>query len=146
MSKPVPLRSEYKYFVPITTRWHDNDVYGHVNNVTYYSYIDTVANHLLIHQGGLDIHKSDVIGVVVGSSCDYFSSVAYPDELQGGLRMKKVGNSSVTYEVAIFKDGCEQAAAAGSFTHVFVSREDRRPTPIPDAIRQALEPLLVTGA
>mgnify|MGYP000677429695 CR=1 FL=1 len=146
MSKSVPLRHDYAYFVPITTRWHDNDFYGHVNNVTYYSYIDTVANHFLIHQGELDIRNSDIIGVVVGSSCDYFSSVAYPDELQGGLRVAKIGNSSVTYQVGIFKDGSEQAAAAGSFTHVFVTRENQRPTAIPSAIRKALETLLVANA
>lgn len=143
MSKEIPQLEDYKYFVPITTRWHDNDLYGHVNNVTYYSYIDSVANHFLIKRGGLDIRNSDVIGVVVGSSCDYFSSVAYPDELEGGLRVAKIGNSSVTYQVAIFKKGESTAVAAGNFTHVFVTREDQRPIAIPASIRKALETLLV---
>lgn len=134
-------RSDYGYFVPLTTRWHDNDIYGHVNNVVYYSYFDTTANSFLIHEGGLDIHTSDVIGVVVSSNCDFFSSIAYPDELEGGLRVGKLGNSSVTYELAIFKRGEPGAVAAGSFTHVFVERETQRPTPIPERIRGALQKL-----
>ncbi|MCH1488194.1 MAG: acyl-CoA thioesterase [Pseudomonadales bacterium] len=136
-------RNDYGYFVPLTTRWHDNDIYGHVNNVVYYSYFDTTANSFLIHEGGLDIHMSDVIGVVVSSHCDFFSSIAYPDELEGGLRVGKLGNSSVTYELAIFKRGESSAVAAGSFTHVFVERETQRPTPIPDRIRGALQKLKV---
>lgn len=136
-------RNDYGYFVPLTTRWHDNDIYGHVNNVVYYSYFDTTANSFLINEGGLDIHMSDVIGVVVSSHCDFFSSIAYPDELEGGLRVGKLGNSSVTYELAIFKRGESSAVAAGSFTHVFVERETQRPTPIPDRIRGALQKLKV---
>ncbi len=136
-------RNDYGYFVPLTTRWHDNDIYGHVNNVVYYSYFDTTANSFLIHEGGLDIHMSDVIGVVVSSHCDFFSSIAYPDELEGGLRVGKLGNSSVTYELAIFKRGESSAVAAGSFTHVFVERETQCPRPIPDRIRGALQKLKV---
>ncbi|MDG2036397.1 MAG: thioesterase family protein [Pseudomonadales bacterium] len=136
-------RNDYGYFVPLTTRWHDNDIYGHVNNVVYYSYFDTTANSFLINEGGLDIHMSDVIGVVVSSHCDFFSSIAYPDELEGGLRVGKLGNSSVTYELAIFKRGESSAVAAGSFTHVFVERETQRPRPIPDRIRGALQKLKV---
>ena len=136
-------RNDYGYFVPLTTRWHDNDIYGHVNNVVYYSYFDTTANSFLIHEGGLDIHMSDVIGAVVSSHCDFFSSIAYPDELEGGLRVGKLGNSSVTYELAIFKRGESSAVAAGSFTHVFVERETQRPRPIPDRIRGALQKLKV---
>ncbi len=136
-------RNDYGYFVPLTTRWHDNDIYGHVNNVVYYSYFDTTTNSFLIHEGGLDIHMSDVIGVVVSSHCDFFSPIAYPDELEGGLRVGKLGNSSVTYELAIFKRGESSAVAAGSFTHVFVERETQRPRPIPDRIRGALQKLKV---
>ncbi|MBT8148792.1 MAG: acyl-CoA thioesterase [Gammaproteobacteria bacterium] len=139
-NKPVPPpRSDYRYFTALTTRWHDNDIYGHINNVIYYSYFDTIANHFLIHRGGLNIQIGDVIGVVVNSSCDYFSSIAYPDELEGALRVGKLGNSSVTYELAIFKRGENTAVAAGTFTHVFVGRESQKPTPIPAAIRKALQ-------
>ncbi len=137
-SGPVHLREDYRYFVPLTTRWHDNDIYGHINNVVYYSYFDTTANTFLINEGGLDINNSTVIGVVVSSNCDYFSSIAYPDQLEGGLRVGKLGNSSVTYELAIFKRDNPQAVAAGSFTHVFVTRDSQRPTPIPEGIRRAL--------
>lgn len=132
-------RERYRYFVPITTRWHDNDIYGHVNNVVYYSYFDTTANHFLIHEGGLDIANSTIIGLAVSSQCEYFAAVAYPDELEGALRVGRLGNSSVTYELAIFKRGAQMAVAAGSFTHVFVGRADNRPTPIPERIRAALE-------
>ncbi|MGB5325054.1 MAG: thioesterase family protein [Pseudomonadales bacterium] len=135
-------RDAYAYFVPITTRWHDNDIYGHVNNVVYYSYFDTAANHYLIHAGGLDIERSDIIGVVASSNCNYFSPVAYPDELEGAVRVGKLGNSSVTYEIAVFRRGGTQAVAAGTFTHVFVTRADNRPTPVPAQIRAALEKIL----
>lgn len=143
MARQAPNRHSYAFFLPINTRWHDNDIYGHVNNVVYYGYFDTVVNSYLVHHGGLDIRNSDIIGVVVGSNCDYFSSVAFPDELEGGLRVAKLGNSSVTYELAIFKKGETLAVAAGSFTHVFVTREDQRPTPIPETIRNALSTLVI---
>jgi acyl-CoA thioester hydrolase len=128
----------YRYFLPITTRWMDNDVYGHINNVTYYSYFDTVANHYLIHEGGLDIHASSIIGLVVESRCTYRAPLAYPDRLRAGLRVDKLGNRSVTYGIAIFKEGEEQAAAHGHFVHVFVDRESRKAVAMPERLREAL--------
>jgi acyl-CoA thioester hydrolase len=136
---------DYKYFLPITTRWMDNDVYGHVNNVTYYSYFDTVANHFLIREGGLDIHTSPVIALVVESKCSYLAPVAYPDELRAGLRVDKLTNRSVTYGVAIFSGDAEEAVAQGYFVHVFVDREARNAVPIPDPIRQALARIAATA-
>ena len=129
----------YRYFLPIGTRWMDNDVYGHVNNVTYYSYFDTVANHYLITEGGLDIHTSPVIGLVVESQCSYHAPLAYPDGLRAGLRVDKLGNRSVTYGIAIFRADDDEAAAQGHFVHVFVDRENRRAVPIPDRLRAALD-------
>ncbi|MCG7580932.1 thioesterase family protein [Mycolicibacterium sp. OfavD-34-C] len=137
-----PVAGEYGYFLPITTRWMDNDVYGHVNNVTYYSYFDTVANHFLITEGGLDIHHSPVIALVVESHCSYRAPVAYPDRLRAGLRVDKLGNRSVTYGVAIFTDTDTEAVAHGQFVHVFVDRETRRAVAIPAQVRAALETLV----
>lgn len=136
-------RDDYKYFVPITSRWQDNDVYGHINNVVYYSYFDTTANHYLIHEAGLDIAASDTIGVVVSSGCDYFASAAYPQSLEGALRVGRLGNSSVNYELAIFRRGDSEALAAGHFTHVFVERRSQKPVAIPDSIREALKAIAV---
>ncbi len=132
----------YRYFLPITTRWMDNDVYGHINNVTYYSYFDTVANHYLIHEGGLDIHTSPVIGLVVESKCAYRAPLAYPDRLQAGLRVDKLGHRSVTYGIAVFKEGEAQAAAHGHFVHVFVDRDSRKAVAIPERLREALQRLV----
>lgn len=137
------LRADYRYFQPITTRWHDNDAYGHVNNVTYYSFFDTAVNTYLIEQGGLDIHDGEAVGFVVSSSCDYFASIAYPEPIEVGLRVGKLGNSSVQYELAVFKAGEDEARAAGRFVHVFVDRASNQPVPIPAALRQALERLVV---
>ncbi len=137
MSTP-PTRADYRHFVPITTRWMDNDVYGHVNNVTYYSYFDTAANLYLIERGGLDIHQSPVIGVVVESKCNYHAPIAYPDRIDAGLRVDRLGQRAVTYGIAIFRAGAAEAAASGHFVHVFVDREARRPTPIPAPLREAL--------
>ena len=132
-----PVAGNYHYFLPITTRWMDNDVYGHVNNVTYYSYFDTVANHFLITEGGLDIHHSPVIALVVESHCSYRAPVAYPDRLRAGLRVDKLGNRSVT-----FTDTDTEAVAHGQFVHVFVDRETRRAVAIPAQVRAALETLV----
>lgn len=132
---------DYRYFRPITTRWMDNDVYGHVNNVTYYSYFDTVANHFLIIEGGLDIAHSPVIALVVESMCSYRAPVAYPDELTAGLRVDKLSTRSVTYGVAIFTGAEKAAVAHGHFVHVFVDRATRTAVPIPDPIRAALSRL-----
>jgi acyl-CoA thioester hydrolase len=128
----------YRYFLPITTRWMDNDAYGHINNVTYYSYFDTVANHYLIHEGGLEILASPVIGLVVESKCSYRAPLAYPDRLRAGLRVDKLGTRSVTYGIGIFKEGEEQAAAHGYFVHVFVDRDSRKAVAIPERLREAL--------
>ena len=138
------LRSGYPYRQSITTRWMDNDVYGHVNNVNYYSYFDTVVNQFLIERAGLDIHNGDSIGFVVESQCSYRSPIAYPQLLEGGVQVLKLGTSSVTYGVAIFQQGVEEAAAIGRFTHVFVERASQRPAPMPAALRAALESLQVT--
>jgi len=138
MKPPQHARRDYAHFQPITTRWHDNDLYGHVNNVTYYSYFDSAVNAYLIEAGGLDIHGGEVVGFVVSSSCDYFASIAFPDAIDIGLRVGKLGNSSVQYELAVFKAGEEEACAAGRFVHVFVDRASNRPVPIPPALRSAL--------
>ena len=143
MNQPQHLRSDYPHFQPITTRWHDNDLYGHVNNVTYYSYFDSAVNAYLIEVGGLDIHGGAVVGFVVSSSCDYFASIAFPERIEIGLRVGKLGNSSVQYELAVFKAGEDQACAAGRFVHVFVERQSNRPVTIPEPLRSALAALLV---
>ena len=137
------LRSDYKKFVPITTRWMDNDIYGHVNNVTYYSYFDSAVNRHLIEEGGLDIHDAPIVGFVVNSHCNYLAPIAYPDAIEVGLRVNKLGNSSVTYGVAIFKEGEEQACAFGDFIHVFVERAANKSVPIPEPIRNALAQLVI---
>ncbi len=139
--QPKHLRRDYKHFQPITTRWHDNDIYGHVNNVVYYGFFDTAVNNYLIRQGGLDIQDGDIVGFVVSSACDYFASIAYPDLIEVGLRVAKLGNSSVQYELAIFRGGEQEACAAGRFVHVFVERASNRPTAIPGRLRAALEAL-----
>ncbi|MCB1837983.1 MAG: acyl-CoA thioesterase [Alcanivoracaceae bacterium] len=141
--KAIGSRADYKYFVPITTRWHDNDLYGHVNNVTYYSYFDSVANHYLIHVGKLDIHHGQVIGLVVNSGCSYHAPLEFPDELEGGLRINRLGNSSVEYGIAIFRKGEASPAAEGHFVHVFVDRQSRRPTAMPAPVRDAFSQILV---
>jgi len=138
MSDNSDQRDNYKYFTDITTRWMDNDIYGHVNNVVYYSYFDSVANKFLIEEGGLDIHRAEVIGFVVASSCQYRSPIAYPDKIDAGFRVNKLGNSSVEYGIAIFKQGAETASAVGTFTHVFVDRASDKSVAIPAEIRAAL--------
>ncbi|CAH0128299.1 acyl-CoA thioesterase [Pseudomonas carnis] len=143
MPDSTPVRDDYRHFQPITTRWHDNDAYGHVNNVTYYSFFDTAVNTYLIEQGGLDIHDGEVVGFVVSSACDYFASIAFPECIEVGLRVGKLGNSSVQYELAVFKAGEEEARAAGRFVHVFVDRASNQPVPIPGMLREAMQRLLV---
>ena len=130
--------SAYRYFVPLTTRWMDNDVYGHVNNVVYYSYFDTAANHFLIREGGLDVLGSPAIAVVVESTCHYHEALAYPEALRAGVRVDKLGQRSVTYGIGIFRAAEDRAAAHGSFVHVFVDRQTRRPVLVPKDIRAAL--------
>ena len=135
---PPPSRDAFAWFDPITTRWMDNDVYGHVNNVVYYSYFDTVVNAFLVHEAGLDIELGPVIGLCVESHCRFLASVAFPDLLDAGLRVARLGRSSVRYEVGIFRVGERSAAAQGHFVHVFVDRVSRRPVDLPDRMRTAL--------
>lgn len=143
MSKPeVPGRGDYKVFYPINTRWSDNDIYGHVNNVIYYAYFDTAANRYLIEEGGLDISDGSIVGYVVNSGCQYHSPITYPETIEAGVRVDRLGNSSVQYGIAIFRSGEEQAAAHGHFVHVFVDREADQSVPIPAGLREALERLL----
>ncbi|RLQ20627.1 acyl-CoA thioesterase [Seongchinamella sediminis] len=139
----APVRDDYRVFYPIPTRWADNDIYGHVNNVTYYSYFDTAANRYLIEAGGLDISDGSIVGYVVNSGCAYHAPVAYPDELEAGLRVDKLGNSSVQYGLAIFRKGEQSAVAHGHFVHVFVARAEDRAVPVPENIRTALEQIRV---
>jgi len=139
MSRPEPeQRTAYHYFRRITTRWMDNDVYGHVNNVVYYSYFDTVVNTFLVNEAGLNIETGPVIGLCVESHCRYLSSLAFPDVLDAGLRISRIGRSSVRYEVGIFRAGERAAAAQGQFVHVFVDRRTRRPVDLPERMRTAL--------
>lgn len=138
----IPTRDQYAYFLPIQTRWMDNDAYGHVNNVAYYSYFDTVANHYLIHRGGLDIENSPVIGVVAESQCNYRKPLSYPQVIEAGLRVDFLGNRSVQYGIAIFAQGASESAAFGRFVHVFVDRVSNKPVLLPQALRTALDAIL----
>jgi acyl-CoA thioester hydrolase len=131
-------RAAYRQFRTITTRWMDNDVYGHVNNVVHYSWFDTAVNAYLIEAGVLDIHGGQTIGLVVETGCRYARSIAYPETVEAGIRAAHVGSSSVRYEVGLFTGGHDEAAAEGFFIHVYVDRATRRPAPLPDAFRAAL--------
>lgn len=133
-----PGRPDYRVFRPIMTRWADNDVYAHVNNVVYYSFFDTVVNGWLVEQGLLEIGRSPVIGLVVETGCRYFAPVAFPDRLEGALAVSRIGNSAVTYAIGIFREGEAEASAAGHFVHVYVDAGSRRPVPLPDPLREAL--------
>jgi acyl-CoA thioester hydrolase len=136
-----PGRSAFTLFRPIATRWMDNDAYGHVNNVHYYSYFDSAVNGWLVEKGLLTIAASPVIGLVVESGCTYFESVAFPDALEAGISVAQLGRSSVRYHIGIFKAGAEQAAAQGHFVHVYVDRVTQRPVAIPSETRRALSEL-----
>ena len=136
-------RSEYFYFNDITTRWMDNDIYGHVNNVVYYSYFDSIANRYLIEEGGLDVNSSDIVGFVVSSDCQYKSPISYPDSIDVGMKVNRLGNSSVEYGIAIFKRGSCVPSATGTFTHVFVDRKSGKSVAIPKDLRSALKLILV---
>ena len=142
-ARAIPkARDSYAVFREISTRWSDNDVYGHVNNVIYYSWFDTAVNAYLIAQGALDIHAGQTIGLVIETQCNYFASLAFPQQVEAGIRVAHLGSSSVRYEVGLFARGEAQSAAAGHFVHVYVDRQTRRPAPLPAALRVALEPLL----
>ena len=139
MTRPEPQpRSAFRHFQAIPTRWMDNDVYGHVNNVVYYSYFDTVVNQYLIEQGVLRIDSAPVIGLVIETRCNYFQPVCFPDLVHAGLRVAHMGTSSVRYEIGLFRGDDAPAAAQGHFVHVYVDRHSRRPVPLPEAMRAAL--------
>ncbi|MDO8319747.1 thioesterase family protein [Rhodoferax sp.] len=143
MLKPHPeSRSAYQVFRAIGTRWMDNDAYGHVNNVVYYSWFDTAVNAYLIEQGVLDIEKGQTIGLVIETQCNYFEPLAFPQTVDAGIRVARLGNSSVRYEVGLFAQGAPLTAAKGHFVHVYVDRQTRRPTPLPQALKTVLEKLL----
>jgi acyl-CoA thioester hydrolase len=135
-------RADYPHLASIPTRWGDNDLYGHVNNVLYYAFFDTAINQYLIAAGGLDIHAGPAIGVAAESHCRFLQSLAFPEVAEVGLRVGTLGRSSVRYELAIFRPGEPSPAAIGSFVHVFVDRATRRPTPIPERVRAALSDLV----
>ena len=134
-------RSHYPAFRSITTRWSDNDVYGHVNNVVYYSWFDTAVNAHLIEQGALDMEGGGTIGLVVETGCNYFAPLAFPQTIDAGIRVAHMGRSSVRYEIGLFAAGAPWSAAAGHFVHVYVDRTTRRPIPLPPALRRVLQPL-----
>lgn len=140
MAREAPLtRAAFPHFLEITTRWMDNDVYGHVNNVIYYSFFDTVVNRYLIDNKALDFRDGNVIGLVVETSCNYFKPVAYPDQITAALAVDHLGNSSVRYRLAVFRNDDDDAAAQGHFVHVYVDRATNKPVPLPDALRRVLE-------
>lgn len=139
MRAAAKQRSDFRYVQPITTRWIDNDAYGHVNNVVYYSWFDTVVNGFLIANGALAIQTSEVIGLVAETGCTYFDSIAFPDDVTAGLAVSHIGTSSVRYEVGIFRNDGTTAAAQGFFVHVYVDRPTRRPVPLPPSLRALLQ-------
>ena len=140
--RPARLgRDAFRLFRPIPTRWMDNDVYGHVNNVVYYSYFDTAVNAFLVERGLLDPARSEIIGLVVEAGCTYFASVAFPEALETGLAVTRLGGSSVRYAIGLFRAGEAEAAAQGHFVHVYVDRASGRPVPIPEPVRAALAEL-----
>ncbi|NBU24157.1 MAG: acyl-CoA thioesterase [Gammaproteobacteria bacterium] len=147
MSRPLPpLRSEFTVFRTVGTRWMDNDAYGHVNNVVYYSYFDTVVNAYLMEATGGDIRALPQIGVVAETGCTYFASLSFPQTLEVGLAVERLGERSVSYRLGVFAQGAEQGAALGRFVHVYVDAVTRKSAPVPEAIRRAVAPLLVTPA
>lgn len=143
IERPTPEgRSAYRVFRAISSRWMDNDVYGHVNNVIYYSWFDTAVNGYLIEQGVLDIHQGPTIGLVIETQCNYFAPLAYPQVIEAGIRIARLGNSSVRYEIGLFAQGAEVTAAKGHFVHVYVDRVTRRPVALPPQLKVVLERLV----
>jgi acyl-CoA thioester hydrolase len=138
----TPTRADFKVFRPIQTRWMDNDHYGHVNNVAYYSYFDTAVNGYLMEATGVDTRELPVIGVVAESGCKFLREVSFPDQLQAGLRIERLGNSSVIYQIGLFRADESEACAIGRFVHVYVDDQTRKPTPIPSIIRDVLQKLM----
>jgi acyl-CoA thioester hydrolase len=143
-ARPEPgRRNQYAKFMPVQTRWMDNDVYGHINNVVYYSYFDTVVNLYLIDPGGLDFHNAPIVGIMAETMCRFHRSFAYPEAIDAGLRVGRLGRSSVRYEVGLFGEGEDLARVEGHLVHVFVERTTNAPVSIPAGIRSALEQLVV---
>ncbi len=134
-------RSDFAHFRAVPTRWMDNDVYGHINNVVYYSYFDTVVNAYLIEQGALNIENGDVIGLVVETHCNYFAPLSFPQTIEAGLRVAHIGASSVRYDIGLFAKGQDSCAAHGHFVHVYVDRLTRKPTTLPSSLLSALQKL-----
>ena len=142
--RPKPdLRAAYAQIVPMNTRWADNDVYGHVNNTVYYEWFDTAVNEVLIREGAIDIEHGAVIGLVVDSQCSYFAPVSFPDRISVGIKVVRSGSTSVRYRLAIFRDDAREACAQGYFVHVYVERSTRRPVALPQALRAAVEKLMI---
>ena len=144
MTKDLPGRSDYRFFLPITTRWMDNDIYGHVNNVTYYSYFDTVVARFLLGAGAINLVDSAVIGVVVETQCRFHAPAAFPDDLTAGLRVEHLGKTSIRYGIGIFRGADAMVSAEGHFVHVYVDRATKRqPTPLPESLRAAGASVLI---
>lgn len=142
MSRPVPRgRNDYRWFLGVATRWADNDAYGHVNNTVYYEWFDTAVNRWLVEAGLLDIERGDPIGLVVETGCSYFAPLSFPGEIEVGIAVDRQGKSSVTYRIGVFGVGLPEPSAQGHFTHVYVSRDSRRPVPLPQAWRAKLSEL-----
>lgn len=142
MRTPPGRRADYRWFLPLPLRWMDNDVYGHMNNVQHYSLFDTLVAHFLLANGVLDLKASTEVGLVVETGCRYHAPAAFPDEITGGLRVRRIGGSSITYELALFRNGEESAIAEGHFTHVYVKRDAQSQTvPLPAVLRKAAEAL-----
>lgn len=139
------IRAEYQTFRAITTRWMDNDVYGHMNNVVHYSLFDTAVNGWLVEQGVLDFNGGDQVGLVVETGCRYFAEMAFPDIVHAGIRVARLGTSSVRYEIGLFRNDEMHAAAEGFFVHVYVDRASRRPKPLGAALREALQTISIDG-
>jgi acyl-CoA thioester hydrolase len=140
MSESLPARADFHTLLAIPTRWMDQDPYGHVNNVQYYSYFDTVVNEHLIREGGLDVVESPVIGLVVETKCRFLKEISFPQTVHAGMKVSRIGNSSITYEIALFRDDEEAPAAVGHFVHVYIDRDTRDTVRVPDHIRAAVAP------
>lgn len=145
MTADLPIRSDFPRLLPIPTRWMDQDPYGHVNNVEYYSYFDTVVNDHLIREAGLDVVNTPVIGLVVETKCRFMKEISFPQTVHAGMRIPRIGNSSITYEIALFRDDEADCAAFGHFVHVYVDRKTRETVRVPDQVRDAVAPFLMTG-
>lgn len=142
---PRKTRADFAIFVPLTTRWGDNDVYGHINNAVYFQLFDTAVNQMLIAGGALDVKTSDIVGLVVENRCSFFASLAFPEALEAGVAVERIGTTSVRYRLGLFRAGADELAAQGEFTHVYVGRASQRPVPVPDKVRALLAGLVRAG-